>query len=276
MQWNFNTHRFWLHWCFIVEHLRDNCHYYSKLSWYIFSHPDCKRVHEFSWSGTAAPKSSPAAPTVAVVYNCNGTSTLTASGYTGALLWNTSETTATITVNSAGIFSVTQTVNGYTSLAGSGTATPKSTPVAPSVAVVDYCNRTSTLTASGYTGALLWNTSETTATITVNSAGIYSVTQTVNGCTSLAGSGTAAPKSSPAAPTVAVVDNCNGTSTLTASGYTGALLWNTSETTATITVNSAGIFSVTQTVNGCTSLAGSGTPAPKSTPVAPTVADVYK
>jgi len=221
-------------------------------------------------SGTAAPKSTPVAPTVGVVNNCNGTSTLTASGFTGTLLWSTSATTASITVNSAGTYTVTQTVNGCTSSAGSGTAAPKTTPVAPGVSVVDNCG-TSTLTATGFTGTLLWSTSATTTSITVNTPGVYTVTQTVNGCTSLSGSGTAAPKSAPPAPTVAVVDNCNGTSILTASGFTGTLLWSTSATTASITVNAAGTYTVTQTVSGCTSLAGSGTAAPKTTPAAPTV-----
>jgi len=105
-------------------------------------------------------------------------------------------------------YTVTQTVNGCTSLAGSGIAAPKTTPVAPAVTVVDNCNGTSTLTASAYTGTLLWSTNETTASITVSVAGTYSVTQTVNGCTSLAGSGIAAPKTTPVAPAVTVVDNC--------------------------------------------------------------------
>ncbi len=221
-------------------------------------------------SGIAAPKTTPAAPTVTVVNNCNGTSTLTASGFTGTLLWSTSATTTSITVNSAGTYTVTQTVNGCTSPAGSGTAAPKTTPVAPGVSVVDNCG-TSTLTATGFTGTLLWSTSATTTSITVNTPGAYTVTQTVNGCTSSAGSGTAAPKSTPPAPAVTVVDNCNGTSTLTASGYTGTLLWSTSATTASITVNAAGTYTVTQTVSGCTSPAGSGIAAPKTTPAAPTV-----
>lgn len=69
----------------------------------------------------------------------------------------------------------------------------------------------------------------------------------------------------PATPTVGVVNNCDGTSTLTASGYTGTLLWSTGATTATITVSAAGTYTVTQTITGCESAAGSGVAAPKST-----------
>jgi len=68
----------------------------------------------------------------------------------------------------------------------------------------------------------------------------------------------------PAAPSVAVADNCDGTFTLTASGYTGALLWSTGEILTPITV-AAGTYTVTQT-DQCTSLAGSGTAAMETIP----------
>jgi hypothetical protein len=42
----------------------------------------------------------------------------------------------------------------------------------------------------------------------------------------LQGSGVAA-QTTPTAPVVNVVNNCDGTSTLTASEYTGTLLWST-------------------------------------------------
>jgi hypothetical protein len=65
----------------------------------------------------------------------------------------------------------------------------------------------------------------TTASITVQTAATYTVTTTnASGCTSLQGSGVAAPKTTPTAPVVNVVNNCDGTSTLTAE-YTGTLLW---------------------------------------------------
>ncbi|PHN96189.1 hypothetical protein CSC81_15585, partial [Tenacibaculum discolor] len=61
-----------------------------------------------------------------------------------------------------------------------------------------------------------------------------SVTTTVDGCTSAAGTGTAAPKTTPSAPVVTVVDNCDGTSTLSTTA-SGTLLWSTGESTASIT-----------------------------------------
>ena len=395
-------------------------------------------------SGTAAPKTTPSAPIVTVVDNCNGTSTLSTTA-PGTLLWSTGETTATIIVNTAGQYSVTTTVDGCTSDSGSGTAAPKTTPPAPVssvdcslgfnfavvtvtsptgggyeyrlndgayqsstvfenvvngsytitvrnadgcettgssfevscgcvdgptltlgstsgstcgttpiavigntfggsatsvaiitngtgsivpsstssspfdftytpgvgdigntvtitvttdnplgspcaaatatytltvtaipqtpvVTVVDNCNGTSTLSTTA-PGTLLWSTGETTATIIVNIAGTYSVTTTVGECSSMPGSGTAAPKTTPAAPIVTIVDNCNGTSTLSTTAP-GTLLWSTGETTATIIVNIAGTYSVTTTVGECTSMPGSGTAAPKTTPSAPILGDI--
>jgi hypothetical protein len=68
-----------------------------------------------------------------------------------------------------------------------------------------------------------------------------------------------------AAPTVTVVNNCDGSSSLSTSA-SGTLLWSTNETTSSIIVHTANTFTVTQTVAGCTSAAGSGTSSPKATP----------
>jgi hypothetical protein len=217
----------------------------------------------------------PAAPTVNVVNNCDGSSDLTATNYTGTLLWSNGATTASINVTNAATYSVTQTVNGCTSAPGSGTSAPKTTPGSPTVGVVDNCDGTSTLTASNYTGTLLWSTGETTASITVNSANTYTVTQTLNGCTSVNGSGTAAPKTTPNAPIVTPTNNCNGTTTLAVSGIAqgATITWIDDATNHENprTVSVAGQYSITQSLNGCTSAEGSGTAAPKTVPPAPSV-----
>src|SRR5690606_28854135 len=125
----------------------------------------------------------------------------------------------------------------------------------------------SILTATGYTGSLLWSNGATTASITVTVPGIYTVTQTVNGCTSVSGSGTAAPLNSTVpVPTVSVSNQC-GESVLTASGYTGTLLWSNGSTANAITVTQAGNYSVTQTINDCSSAPAVVTAAPKVVPV---------
>ncbi|MES2330753.1 MAG: SprB repeat-containing protein, partial [Bacteroidota bacterium] len=218
-------------------------------------------------SGVAAPKTTPVAPTVTVHNDC-GISSLTASGYTGSLLWSTGATGQQIVSFTPGTFTVTQTLNGCTSAAGSGTVVPNTPPPAPTVTVTNNCDGTSILTASNYTGTLIWSTGETTPSITVNTSGSRVVQQTIAGCNSAAASGFADPKTAPVAPTISVVDNCDGTSTVTASAYTGSLLWSTGATTSSITVNTAGTYTATQLFSGCTSAAGSGVAAPKTTPTA--------
>jgi hypothetical protein len=205
---------------------------------------------------TASPKTTPAAPIVNVVDNCDGTSTLSTSA-TGNLLWSNSATTSSITVNSAGTYSVNTTINACTSTNGFAMASPKTTPTAPIVSVVDNCNGTSILSTSA-SGNLLWSNGATTSSITVNTVGTYSVNTTINACTSANGFATASPKTTPAAPNVNVVDNCNGTSILSTSA-SGNLLWSNGATTSSITVNTAGTYSVNTTINVCTSANGFAT-----------------
>jgi hypothetical protein len=206
---------------------------------------DNNKQYRAVWTNSGGPVNSnaatltvnqlPSAPAIDVVNNC-GHSVLTASGFTGSLLWNNSAAAASITVTTGGTYTVTQTVNGCTSNMGSGIAAPLSSPAAPAISVVNNCGN-SVLTASGFTGSLLWSNGGTTASITVTTGGTYTVTQTVNGCVSTAGSAVAAPKAIPPAPSVGVINNC-GNSVLTASGFTGPLLWSTGETTNSITCNS--------------------------------------
>jgi len=215
----------------------------------------------------------PATPQVNVVNNCGNSVLSTTAGKLltarpiGELLWSTGETTESITVTTAGTYTVTQTINGCASAAGSGTAAPIATPSTPVVNVVNNCGNSVLSTTAA--GSLLWSTGETTSSITVTTAGTYRVTQTLNACTSAAGSGIAAPLTSLPAPEVSVVNNC-GSSVLSTTAA-GSLLWSTGETTSSITVTSAGTYTVTQTLNTCTSAAGSGTAAPIATPSTPDV-----
>jgi len=102
----------------------------------------------------------PSAPTVEVVNNCDGTSTLSALNYTGTLLWNTSETTPSIIVSTGGVYTVTQTVNALTSLPGSGIATPNTVPAQPASVTIapdvnDVCAGTTvTFTATPVSGGV--------------------------------------------------------------------------------------------------------------------------
>ncbi len=213
----------------------------------------------------AAPIALPATPVVTVVNNCE--SSILSTNVVGALTWSTGATTSSITVYVAGTYTVTQTVNGCTSLAGSGIAAPNTTPAKPVVTVADNCG--SSMLSTNATGTLAWSNGATTSSITVTGAGIYTVTQTVNGCVSAAGSGTASPRTIPATPVVTVVNNCG--SSILSTDATGTLAWSNGVNTSSITVNTAGSYTVTQTVNGCTSVAGSGIASPLTVPSTPVV-----
>ena len=116
----------------------------------------------------------------------------------------------------------------YTASDAAGNSTTRSftvtvnTPIAPIVTVINNCGST-TLTASNYTGSLLWSNSSTNSSITVTDATSYSVTQTTDGCTSPAGKGTATPKLIPDAPIVTVTQpTCSiATGTITVNTFPG-------------------------------------------------------
>ena len=132
------------------------------------------------------------APTVQWQQSTNGTTWTNISGATsGTLTFN-----ATTADNNKQYRAVWTNSSGPVN-SNPATLTVNSIPATPVVTVVNNCG-SSALTASSFTGTLLWNTGATTASITVTAAGTYTVRQTVNGCTSQVGSGVAAPKAIPA------------------------------------------------------------------------------
>ncbi|MCX6275184.1 MAG: GEVED domain-containing protein [Bacteroidetes bacterium] len=121
---------------------------------------------------------------------------------------------------------------------------------------------TSDLQATGAVG-YSWSTFETTSLITVSTQGTYTVTGTdIHNCvnTDVAviteSAPPAAPVISPAGPVVLCTDGFTTTSaSLTVTNYSNNLLWSTSETDQTISINYADIFNVTYTDgNGCYSV----------------------
>jgi hypothetical protein len=194
-------------------------------------------------------------------------STITGATYswTGPNGFTSSNQNTTTTV--AGTYSVTATVNGCTSAAGSTTVVINNTPTAPTASNDGPACEGSiaTLEASDIAGATYSWTGPNGFTSndqnpTVTEAGTYSVIATVNGCASTAVSTTVLFNALPTAP---IASNngpvCEGsTVNLSASNITGATYswtgpngFTSSNQNTTTTV--AGTYSVTATVNGCTS-----------------------
>ena len=118
---------------------------------------------------------------------CEGESTiLTASG-AEQYLWNTGQQTASINVNSFGIYTVTGTSSIGCYNTASVVITVSPSPVIGITGNTDICQgESTTLTANGGV-TYIWNNGSTNAALTVNTAGTYQVIATdENGCTNMA------------------------------------------------------------------------------------------
>jgi hypothetical protein len=216
------------------------------------------------------------------------------TGFTSALQ---NPTRSGATTADAGPYSVTVTVNGCTSAAGSTTVVINNTPATPTATNTGpYCpTNTIQLNTPAVAGATyawtgpggftssLQNPTRTNATTA--DGGPYSVTVTVNGCTSAAGSTTVVVNATPATPTATNTGPyCNSGSGVTVqlntptvagatyawTGPTGFTSSLQNPTRSGATAADAGPYSVTVTVNSCTSAAGSTTVVINNTPATPT------
>ncbi len=184
---------------------------------------------------------------------CNSqTITLDAGNPGATYAWSDGSTNQTITVNSAGTYTVTVS-NGCSTSSDDVVINYLSTPTASisPTGSIDICSGQSvTLTASGGDN-YQWSDNSTSTSITVNNAGNYTVTVS-NQCGSSTASVTV--NISGTAPTVSISPNTNlilcpgQTIQLTASGANN-YNWNTNETTNSITVSSGGTYTVVGTNN---------------------------
>ncbi|MBI4647163.1 MAG: gliding motility-associated C-terminal domain-containing protein [Bacteroidia bacterium] len=199
----------------------------------------------------------------------NGTANLTASGgspgYT--FIWSNSQTSEDISSLSAATYFVTITdINSCTLVLSVNISEPPSLSV--SFVTTDVsCNGASTGSATvAVTGgtplySYLWNNGDTSDSLNGISAGIYSVTVTDNnGCTIDSSVTINEPSILLLSATSQTNPSCysfsNGSATVAASGGTApySYLWNTGNTSASLSGLSAGIYSVTVTdANLCTS-----------------------
>ena len=188
-------------------------------------------------------------------YTCNGQITLDAGSGFGTYAWSGGQNTQTISVTNPGDYTVT--VTDGTGCSGSDLISV-AIPVAPSVAINGapaICQNTTTvLSATPGFNAYAWSNAQVGPNVTVGAAGAYTVTATDNfGCTATAVFNlnlNALPIANISGPGVICV---NSNATLSAAAGLAAYAWSTAETTASISVNTAGTYSVTVTDNnGCT------------------------
>ena len=189
---------------------------------------------------------------------CNGGSvTLTAANATN-YLWSTGATSQSITVTTTGSYSVTVTnANGCSASSTPTVVTliPLPTPTIEPGGPISFCNGGSATLSAATAASYLWNTGATSQSITVTTAGSYSVTVTnADGCSASSTPTVVtvyplpSPKITPSGPTTF----CKGGLVALTAAPAASYLWNTGATSQSITVTTAGAYSVTVTnSDGC-------------------------
>ena len=201
-----------------------------------------------------------AAPTAAitgVTTICSGQATTLTATAGNSYIWSNGATSQSITVSSATTYTVTVTYPGGCTASASVAVTANTNPTPSITGNNSICQgQSSTLSAGSYT-SYLWSTGSTSANISANTSGIYTVTVTdANGCTgSTTFNLTVNPNPSPAITgTTAFCQGAN--STLSAGGGYTSYLWSTGAVTPTLNVTTGGTYSVTVTnAYGCSASA---------------------
>ncbi len=191
-------------------------------------------------------------------------------------LWSPGgETTATKSVNSPGVYTVTVSSTGGCTGTDSVTVfTPTSTaPIITASGPLGFCAGGSVILTSDKLTGNTWSTGATTRQIIVNTAGSFTVSHDDgSGCgTSISAAKVTTINAAPVAAITGELGICVGTPTTLDAGVHSSYLWSTGATTRTISVLSPGTYNVSVTnASGCTSTASANTfyttiPAPTIT-----------
>jgi subtilisin family serine protease len=222
----------------------------------------------------------PATPTISAsgstTFCAGGSVILTSSSATGNV-WSNGATTQSINVSTAGNYSVTVTNgNGCSATSNSTLVTVNALPATPTISgsgSTTFCAGGSVILTSSSATGNVWSNGATTQSITVSTAGNYSVTVTNgNGCSATSNSTLVTVNALPATPTISASGSttfCAGGSVILTSSSATGNVWSNGATTQSITVSTAGNYSVTVTNgNGCAaqSLSTSVTVNPSVTP----------
>ena len=208
----------------------------------------------------------PTAPTISAngptTFCLGGNVTLTSSGGSNSQ-WSTGATGASIVVSTSGNYSVSYLgANGCQSNTSNQTVITLATPATPTISAsgsTTLCSGQSVVLTSSSASGNLWSNGATTQSITVSTAGTYSVSVNgSNGCVSNASSNVSVQVVNN--PTIPIISSNGPTSfctggnvTLTSSSNSGNT-WSNGSTTQSIIVSQSGNYSVTVSgSNGCTS-----------------------
>ncbi|MDF3028944.1 MAG: hypothetical protein K0S23_3251 [Fluviicola sp.] len=239
-----------------------------------------------STATTVTVNPTPAAPTISAggttTFCSGGSVTLTSTAGTN-YLWSTGATTQSITVSTAGTYTckVVSAAGCQSPNSNAITVTVNPTPAAPAITAggaTTFCSGSSVTLTSSAGNTYLWSNGATTQSITVTTAGAYTVQVTnASGCQSAASAATTVTVNpTPAAPTLTAGGTttfCSGSSVTLTSSAGSSYLWSNGATTQSITATTAGSYTVQVTnASGCQSAASAATTVTVNpTPAAPTI-----
>jgi gliding motility-associated-like protein len=185
---------------------------------------------------------------------CEGTTlTLDAAVPGGTYAWQDGSTSPTFTVTGPGTYSVAVTANGCTN-GDAITVAYLPLPVVDLGPDQTLCAGSTVMLNATIPGATyLWQNGSTAPTQSVSGPGTYSVTVTLNGCST----SDAVNIAYEPLPVVDLGDDQSicpgGTAVFNAATAGASYLWHDGSTGPSLSTNSAGPVSVTVTVNGCSS-----------------------
>ncbi|MES2388565.1 MAG: T9SS type A sorting domain-containing protein [Bacteroidota bacterium] len=222
----------------------------------------------------------------ATTFCTGGSVTLTATGGSAAkvignYVWSTGSTGNTLIVSTSGTYSA-RTVNlasGCTSSTSNTiTVTVSGGGSAPTVTTsgsTALCNGSTVTLTSSETTDNHWSNGATTQSITVSAAGSYTVYTGSGSCTSATSAATVVTAASaPSTPTISAGGStslCAGSSVTLTSSATSDNHWSNGATTQSITVSTAGSYTVYAGTGACTSGTSAATTVTVGTSTAPSI-----
>lgn len=226
--------------------------------------------------------SAPAPATISpsdTILLCQGSSIQLTASPANNITWNPGgQTTASITVNTNGTYTVTTTnSSGCTSVSQPVVVqvVPPPSPTITASGPLSFCQGGSVTLTSNYPVGNVWSNGSTASSITVSSAGNYSVTVTATGGCSGVSTVTTVTVNSLPSPNITAngpTTFCQGSNVMLSSNFNTGNVWSNNLTTSSITVNSSGSYSLTVTdANGCTGSAGPVNVTVNPLPAAPTI-----
>jgi gliding motility-associated-like protein len=181
---------------------------------------------------------------------CNGQSITISANIPGTYSWNTGDTAAAIQINTGGIY-ILQVTNATCVSYDTVLVTVLPLPVVNLGNDTLLCpNQTLVLSAANSNASYNWNTGSSSATISINEAGSYSVIVNQAGCIatdSIRVTYTTAPQLGNDLSLCLIENNL----VLDAGNISGSYNWSTGDTTSSITISESGIYFLTVTNGNC-------------------------